>query len=220
MDTRDTEFEELVLKESLVSVTGLNADALQIGIKGDPSLRETTFDRKRYCSAMDNYFDELEPHLEELLLNRSTTRLYIGFNNGEIRTSSIFDPLREEIHEADRLLKDDYMDRHFPAIQYDQKIQLIKLVQDTLENSELYQVLPAGWRNLMLRRNHAWKPMDPQHIQSILKTLYKLREIEQYYLRNVTICIVQDVVRMQFNCDGTQIINAENFKKFLETNLS
>jgi len=30
---------------------------------------------------------------------------------------------------------------------------------------------------------------------------------------------VQDMIRMQFNCDGTQIISAENYQKFIEENM-
>ena len=46
-----------------------------------------------------------------------------------------------------------------------------------------------------------------------------LRDIQEYYLRNITACMVQGIVRMQFNCDSTQIINARNLQKFLEENL-
>ena len=66
--TNDAELEELVLKESIVSVAGLNADNLQIGIRGDPSLRETTIARKRYHSSVDKVFDQIEPNLEDLLM--------------------------------------------------------------------------------------------------------------------------------------------------------
>ena len=222
METRDTqlELEELLLKESIVSVTGLTSNSLQIGIKGDPSMRETTFDRERYCSVVDNFYDEIAPHLQELLLNRSTYRLYIGFNNGEIRTSSIFDPLREEIHSAERMLDHAYLERQFPDLEYTDKVNLIHNLYTSLENSEFYKLLPDAWRGILSRRNAAWKPMAIEHIKSIMTTLDKLRDIQQYYLRNASICIVQDLVRLQFNCDGTQIINAENYRKFLQENLS
>ncbi len=218
-DARDIELEELLLRESIVSVTGVTNTDLQIGIRGDPSMRETTFDRQRYCSPVDNYFDELAPHLEELLLNRSTYRLYIGFNNGEIRTCSIFDPLREEIHSSEKLVADAYLDRQFPEIAYKEKIKLIREMYQMLEDSKVYNRVPAHWKHIMLRRNAEWDPMERVHIESIFSTLNVLRDIQQYYLRNVTICIMQDIVRMQFNCDGTQIINADNYKKFLQDNL-
>jgi len=34
-----------------------------------------------------------------------------------------------------------------------------------------------------------------------------------------TFNMLQGTVRMQFNCDGTQIINAKNLQKFLHENL-
>lgn len=94
MEERDRELETTILKESILSVSGLNSDMLQIGLKGDPSLRETTYERKKYSSSVDTLFDQLSLNFQELFLNRSTYRLYIGFNNGEIRTTSVFDPFR------------------------------------------------------------------------------------------------------------------------------
>lgn len=219
MTLRDTEFEELLLKESIVSASGLTSNNLQVGIRGDPSMRETTFDRKRYCSFVDNCFDEIGPRLEDMLLNRSTYRLYIGFNNGEIRTCSIFDPLREEMHSAEKLIDKDYVDRQFPSIPYEDKAKLIRTLHTFLEQGASYAAVPSYWRNIMVRRNRDWRPMEPEQLKSIMSTLHKLRNLTEYYLRNVSICIVQDLVRMQFNCDGTQVINAEKYKKFLQDNI-
>ncbi len=56
---RENQLEETLLKESIVSATGFTSQNLQIGIRGDPSLRETTFDRQRYCSMVDNFYDDL-----------------------------------------------------------------------------------------------------------------------------------------------------------------
>jgi len=154
-----------------------------------------------------------------MLLNRSTYRLYIGFNNGEIRTCSIFDPLREEMHSAEKLVDKDYVDRQFPCIHYDEKAELIRGLHAFLEQGAAYAAVPSYWRNIMVRRNRLWQPMVPEQLKSIMSTLHKLRNLTEYYLRNVSICIVQDLVRMQFNCDGTQVINAEKYKKFLQDNI-
>ncbi len=43
MDDSEQDFEELILKESIVSASGMNSSSLLIGIRGDPSLRETTY---------------------------------------------------------------------------------------------------------------------------------------------------------------------------------
>lgn len=211
--------EELILKESIVSAAGLSADQVQVGIKGDPSIRESALIRGRYTSTVDTVFEQLEPKLEELLLNRGLYRLFIGFNSGEIRTNSIFDPLRQEIHDAEKLVNQDYLDRHFPLIDYDEKIKLMRTLYSTLRVSEQYQKMPDYWQNILNKRSDKWQPLEPDNIPGILSTVRTLREIQEYYLRNITICIVQGIVRMQFNCDGTQIIDAHNFKRFLTENL-
>ena len=218
-DGDNDNIEELILHESIVSAAGLNADQLIVGIKGDPSLRESASLRKRYDSKVDHLFDQLEPHLEELILKRGIYRMFVGFNSGEIRTNSIFDPLRQEIHDAEKLANADYINRHFPAIEYSEKIALMRLLYATLRESEQYRKMPAYWQSILNRRSDNWKPLEPENIPGILSTVRRLRDIEEYYLRNITICMVQGIVRMQFNCDGTQIIDAHNFQQFLEDNI-
>jgi len=211
--------EELVLKESIISAAGLNPDQVQIGIKGDPSIRESVLMRKRYTSTVDTVFAELQPRLEDLMLNRGIYRIFVGFNSGEVRTNSIFDPLRQEIHDAEKLTDSSYIERQFPHIEYSEKISLMKQLYTTLRTSEQYKQIPSYWQNILNRRSDKWQPLEPENIPDILSTVRKLREVEEYYLRNITLCIVQGIVRMQFNCDGTQIIDAHNFKKFLDDNL-
>lgn len=65
----DRELEELVLKESIVSATGLRSDSVQVGIKSDPSLRETAPIRAKYRNVMDDLFADIEPRLTDLLQN-------------------------------------------------------------------------------------------------------------------------------------------------------
>lgn len=211
--------EELILHESIVSAAGLDSNQLIIGIKGDPSLRESASLRKRYDSKVDKLFAELEPHLEDLFLNRGIYRLFVGFNSGEIRTNSIFDPLRQEIHDCEKLVNADYINRHFPPIEYDDKVDLMKQLYATLRVSPQYKNIPNYWQSILNRRSDNWLPLEPENIPGILSTVRRLRDIEQYYLRNITICIVQGIVRMQFNCDGTQIIDAHNFQTFLDENV-
>lgn len=217
--TDDTDLEQLVLKESIVNATGLSEAKIQVGLRGDPSMRETTFSRPKYLSSVDAVIDSLEANLEELLLNRSIFRLYVGFNNGEVRTHSVFDPLRMEIHDAEKVADKQYIDRHFPAIPYDQKMQAIRAVYDALESSGVYQHLPDYWRRILKKRNSEWQPMDAEDIPGILASLKRLREVDDYYIRNITICSVQDFVHMQFNCDGTQLVHSDNYKTFLKENL-
>lgn len=215
----ENEMEELVLRESIVSATGLNKHSIQIGIKGDPSLRETTLERKRYESPVDKVMDSLVPNLQDLLLNRSTYRVYIGFNSGEVHTYSIFDPLRHEIHDAEKMADAAYINRHFPALAYDEKIQAMREIYDVIIKSKWLEKVPGYWKSIFIKRHQLWEPMTPHEIRIIMGSLKTMRNLPDFYLRNITICIVQDMVRMQFNCDGTQIISAENYQKFIEDNL-
>ena len=218
-DQADNDLEELVLRESIVSATGLNENSVQIGIKGDPSLRETSLDRKRYESPVDKVFDALIINLEDLLINRGTYRIFIGFNSGEIRTQSIFDPLRQEIHAAEKLADQSYIDRHFPKIDYQEKVQAMVEIYAVIQSSKWFERVPDHWKKIFVKRHESWEPMTIDEVHTIMSTLHTMRNLPDFYLRNITICIVQDMVRMQFNCDGTQIISAENYKQFIEQNM-
>jgi len=218
-DDGENELEELVLRESIVSATGLNEGSLQIGIKGDPSLRETSLERKKYESPVDKVMDKLIVNLEELMLNRSIYRIFIGFNSGEIRTSSIFDPLRQEIHEAEKLADSLYIDRHFPRVKFEDKIQAMRDIYAVIYHSKLFETVPDYWKRIFSKRHDSWEPMTREEIKTIMHSVRTMRDLPDFYLRNITICIVQDMIRMQFNCDGTQIISAENYQKFIEENM-
>jgi len=213
------ETEELVIKEAVVSATGLDPNVLQIGLKGDPSLRETALFRERYDSDLDKIYSDLQPALEDLLINHSPYHIFIGFNNAEIRTRSIFDPLREEIHEATKLLDKSYIDRHFPEIPFEEKIQAMRDLYNYVLENKYFKRVPKFWKNIFCARHKAWQPMTEEEIKTIFQTLGVLRGMDDYYLRNVTISIVQSVVRMQFNCDGTQFVKAKDFKRFIEENM-
>lgn len=219
MSEHEMDMEEQVLRESIVSAAGINAANLQIGIRGDPSMRETTVERKRYLSSVDTHLDTLMLRLEGLMLNHSPYQLFVGFNNGEIRTHSVFDPMRQEIHDVEKMIDSAYIERQFPAVSYTDKIRLIRETYAALREHPVYQQLPGYWKNIMARRGKAWEPMEPAEIKTVISTLKTLREMPMYYLRNITINIVQSIVRIQFNCDGTQIVSAENYTKFLEENL-
>jgi len=217
--SEEDKLEEIILQESIVSAAGLNSEQVLIGIKGDPSLRESAPLRKRYDSKVDSIFEQLEPNLEDIMLNRGIYRIFVGFNSGEIRTNSVFDPLRQEIHDAEKIADPEYINRHFPLIDYNDKVELMRELYTALRASKHYQKIPGYWQNILNRRSQHWLPLEPENISKVLSTVRTLRDIEEYYLRNITMCIVQGIVRMQFNCDGTQIIDAHNFKHFLEENV-
>ncbi len=215
------ETEELVLKEALVSATGLESSVLQIGIKGDPSLRETAYSRPRYSSELDKIYEKLEIILEDLLINHSPFQIFIGFNNAEIRLRSIFDPIREEIHDAEKLLSSDYVNRHFPLIPFEDKVTAMRELYDYILSSNSFtKHIPLHWKRIFDKRHENWVSMTTEEIKTIFQTLGSLRRMDDFYLRNIMVSVVQSVVRMQFNCDGTQIVKARDFKKFIEENVT
>lgn len=69
---------------------------------------------------------------------------------------------------------------------------------------------------IFCKHHKARQSITVEEVKTIFQTLSVLRDVESYYLHNVTISIVQSVMRMQFNCDGTQFIKAKDFKHFIE----
>jgi CRP-like cAMP-binding protein len=211
--------EELTLKEKLINATSLCSEHLHISIKGDPSLRESALTRERYQSVVDAILPELVVVLEDLLLNRSAYQLFIGFNSGEVRVSSVLDPFGEEFHPAQRLLDEAYVERHFPPMDYEQKIVFIRDVYHTLANSSLFQQVPTALRQAFEHYYAGWHPVSPVSIATTISQLPVLRSIPNYYVRNATISIIKDAIHMQFNCDGAHIVSAEDYERFLQENL-
>jgi len=212
--------EELVLRESLLDCTGLSSERLSLSIKGDPSLRESAFSRERYQSVVDRLLPSLQPQLEELLLRRSVFRLFINFGSGEIRTNSVFDPFVEEIHTADKLVYHAYLQRHFPLVSYAEKATMIRGIYGFIAADPHYAELPSHWKNILERSHGQWQPVSEQDISSVIMRLTELRSIENFYLRNISISMVRDVIRMQFNCDGTHLVSSSGYQQFLKDNLS
>ncbi|MDH5711823.1 MAG: hypothetical protein OEZ15_09200, partial [Gammaproteobacteria bacterium] len=215
----ETRNEELILRESLIDITGVNGKRLHISIKGDPSIKESAFVRERYESVVDKIMDQLEPNLEDMILNRCIYRLFINFNSGEIRTASIFDPYVEEIHTADKLIERAYLDRHFPKISYSDKAKIIKSMYQSISSSTLFSQLPTHWKKIISKSHDNWQPIPQNEIVSVMTRLNRLRSIDSFYLRNFSISMIQDAIRMQFNCDGTHIVSSEDYQRFLDENL-
>ncbi len=153
--------EELILKEKLLDATGLAEKNLHIGIKGDPSLRESALTRERHESVVDLILPELIVCLEDLLLNRSVYRIYIGFNSGEMRISSILDPFTEEFHSAQKLLDRVYVERHFPLIRFEDKIASVRRRYKASHEDVLCARLPSHRQNGVGQYYDNWQPLLP-----------------------------------------------------------
>ncbi|OHC63587.1 MAG: hypothetical protein A2045_11665 [Rhodocyclales bacterium GWA2_65_20] len=211
--------EELVLKEKLIDSTGLDAKHLHIGIKGDPSLRETALFRERYESSVDKALPQLVAVFQDLLINRCAYRINIGFNNGEIRISTILDPFNDEFHPANRLIDETYIERHFPRIEYERKAEVIRRVFGALRAGDFFGELPEHLGNIFGRHYETWQPISKEEVTKTIAKFPDLRNIQNYYVRNATISIIKDAIHMQFNCDGAHIVSASDYQRFLQENL-
>jgi CRP-like cAMP-binding protein len=208
--------EELLLRENLVDITGIKAKHLHIGISGDPSLRETVFTRERYESVVDGVLPLLEPRLVDLLTNRCVYQVSVAFNSGEIRTSSIFDPFSDEVHQANKLVDEAYIDRHFAVVPFEEKASMIRQLYRAVAHAPVFGGLPAHFKKIFSSYYENWQPVTPRDIANTISRLGSLRSIPNYYLRHFTMSIMQDAIRMQFNCDGTHIVSAEDYQRFIE----
>ena len=211
--------EELVLRENLIDTTGISGSNLHISIKGDPSIRESAFYRGRYQSVVDPILPTLVGRLEELILHRCVYKIFIAFNSGEVRLNSVYDPFYEEIHTADKLVDKAYIERHFPRVGYAEKTRLIQGMYGFVMADESYAELPQHWKNVYQRCHQNWQPITQQKIAGVLHKLVDLRNIQNFYLRNFSISMIHDAVRMQFNCDGTHIVSTDDYQRFVRENL-
>ncbi|AYQ57758.1 hypothetical protein MS2017_2105 [Bathymodiolus thermophilus thioautotrophic gill symbiont] len=190
---------------------------LMHSIKGDKSLRESVYNRERAFNVVDENIDELARVWLYLLLETGAYRLVIGLNNTEVRLSSVFDPLNTEVHLAEDLLSPEYIDFHFNKIALKEKSQLIKRIYKLLEQDDSFEILSPQWQQSLLERNQKMGQLtNINDLRFILENIPKLRHLEGYYLRTITINLFNSTVSMSFNCDGTQIMSHKNFREFIE----
>jgi CRP-like cAMP-binding protein len=211
--------EELILRETLISSSGIKGGNLHVSIKGDPSLRETALFRERYESFVDRVLPRLGPSLEELLLERCVYQIFIGFNSGEVRTTSLLNPFIDEIHQVSKLLERSYVDRHFPPIAYQDKAAIISQLYRETQHGDWFGALSPSLKNVWSAYYDGWEPVAPEDVRKTVASLPTLRSIENFYLRNITLSMVRPSIHMQFNCDGTHIVGPKDYERFLEENL-
>ena len=211
--------EEFILKETLLDSTGLESHHLHVSIKGDPSLRESAFYRERYQSMVDTILPQLQIGLENLLFNTCAYKFFIAFNSGEMRIGSVFDPFHEEIHTAVKMTDSAYVDRHFPLLAYEDKTKLVKGIYHFIHSHEFFSTLPAYLQNIYARSLTSWEPVPTSELIKVIGKLGELRNIQNFYLRNISVSMVRNTIRMQFNCDGTHIVCTDDYQRFLDENL-
>jgi len=211
--------EKLVLEEKMLNFPGCCDRDMHISIKGDASLRESAMERPRYESVVDKHLVALTACFEDLLVNRTAHRIMVGFNNGEIRVSTVLDPFSEEFHPALRLLDTSYVERHFPKIDYSRKAEMIRRMYKAIREDAFFKELPEHLNHGFSSYFNNWQPLPVHVIPKIVSQLPRLRTISNFYARSATINIVKDAIQMQFNCDGSHIVSERAYERFVEENL-
>lgn len=208
-----------LIHDAIVGAFGLEPGETQVSIKGDASMRETVPIRPRQTSVVDRHAQKLLEVCEWLLKKTGCYSIYIGFNSSEIRTESVFNPFSYEIHDAENLVKEDYCERHFIEMPYQEKMRFIHKLRSITQKGLLREYMPLHWRKSMGEEHTHWRPLAKDQIRRIIESLNQLRKIDGFYLRNAAISLSQRVVRASFNCDGTYIVAAEHFPRFVEDSI-
>ena len=191
-------------------------DNLMRSVKGDKSLRDSVYNRERSFNNVDENIEALMGVVKYLLKSTGIFRIVIGFNNGEVKTSSVFDPFNVEIHLVEDLISEDYVFHHFGRIEIDEKSELIKRFYKMLENDKAFNFLSEEWKNAFHSRNQFMKQLtNEEELDFIVENLPKLRSLDGYYLRSAVINLFNSTIAMSFNCDGTQIMSHKKFKEFI-----
>lgn len=210
--------EEKKLKNALVGY-GFSPN-LVCSLKGDKTLRESVYNRPKVHNFVDKNIKKLTKIFKYLLLETGVHRLSVGFNNGEIKTFSIFDPLNMEVHTAQNILEKDYLHNNFPKISLIEKDAFIKRLYKNLVTDEVFIKLPNTWQDGLFSRNEKMKKLtNINQLSSLLETLPQLRNIEGYYLRTASISLFNSTIALSFNCDGTQIMAHNAFEDFIKENI-
>ncbi|MCK4950436.1 MAG: cyclic nucleotide-binding domain-containing protein [Gammaproteobacteria bacterium] len=207
-------------KETLIDDhTAGSGEKFHLGIKGDPSLRESAFMRERYESVVDGILPQLQPALYDLLMNRCVYEVLIHFNSGEVLVKSIFNPFVDNIHPVAKLISKAYVNRHFALVDYDEKIKMVGRIMGHLSKDPSLDNLDDINRGKFEMTYKSWNPLKPKDIANTVSRLLSLRNIPDFYLRNFTISMIRDSIRLQFNCDGTHLLDGESYQEFLKNNL-
>ena len=165
---------------------------------------------------VDKIIGQLKNNLEDLLLNKCVYQINVYFNSGEIHLFTVFDPFREKIHLAETLTDQAFIDRHFINMAYEDKSSFIKNIYGFISTQPQYKALPTQWKNIFNKTSDNWEPLAKDEIRKVMGKLDELRSVPNFYLRNFSINTIQDTIRLQFNCDGTHIVNSSDYESFLD----
>ena len=147
-----------VLDEAIVGAFGLSPGTRYTRVRADPTLRETGPLHPRQESRIDRRVEEAPAACEWLRRKSGCYGVYLGFNSSEVRTESVFNPVNDEIHDAEALIAEGYLARHFVRAPYREKMSIIRRVRDAVQKGPLRGYLPLHRRTLMDRRRELRRP--------------------------------------------------------------
>ena len=199
-----------------LSDTGLQPGECFASLQGDPSLRETALSRRKYVSCIDRKIGQILGTCGRLLTSTDCYSIYIGFNSSEVRTESIFRPFSYEIHDAELLVERDYLSTHFTQIPFEAKMNAITWVQNRIDEGPMQRYKSGTQEHRsQAHENLVHRTVAPSALCDIVHDLGRLRDVDDYYLRNAAISLSQGIVRTTFNCDGTYVIPLAGFSDFV-----
>ena len=108
------------------------------------------------------------------MLNRCIYQIYVGFNNGEVRTSSVFDPFNGEIHQANKLVDEAYIERHFAEVSYEQKVSMLRRLYEAVAFDSVFRGLPDHFKKIFSGYCKKWHPVTPEEIVKTISELASL----------------------------------------------
>jgi hypothetical protein len=93
---------------------------------------------------------------------------------------------------------------------------MLKRLYGAVAVDPIFEQLPDRFKNLFNMHYESCEPITPEEITSIFSHLAALRAVSEFYLRNVTISMTRNAIRLQHNCDGAYYMNTGQFEKFIE----
>ncbi len=215
-----TNFQEMLADEPIVGAFGLPKNRIFKSIKGDPTLKETVLIRNKHEMFLDTHGVEVLNTCRHILKNTGCFSMYLGFNNNEIRTESIFDPFNYEVHEAEKMLDPHYIERHFTPVPFKEKMESISDLRQIILKSKVGKYVPEHWNDLLKNHRKEISVFNEELIDDIVDAFIQLRKVDEFYLRTAAISLGQGTVRTSYNCDGMYYVKAEHFPEFVAETVS
>jgi len=111
------------------------------------------------------------------------------------------------------------VERHFPRVDYDRKARFIGNIYRAIGEEPEFAGLPEHLRHGFGGYFGNWRIVPREEIARTISHLPALRDIPNFYVRNLSLNVVKDAIHMQFNCDGTHIVSSPGYLRFIAENV-